>query len=104
MIYFTRFVHNKSIKIVILYYDELIGKKGKKCLMADDYMLYRVLDKIKEIIRITKPDDTKVLIDTNEKLSHDITLKTVLILTTFFMKDDGKLYLRLFLEKTLFVK
>ena len=52
MIYFTRYVRKKSIKILRLYYDELIGKteerEGKKVLMVDDYMLNKVLDKIKK--------------------------------------------------------
>ena len=43
MIHFPRYVHNKSIKILRLYYDELIGKieehEGKKNLTVDDYML-----------------------------------------------------------------
>ena len=52
VIYFTGYVHNKSIKILILHYDQLIGKieqhEGKKYLMIDDYMLDKVLDKIKK--------------------------------------------------------
>ena len=52
VIYFTRYVRKKSIKILRLYYDELIGKteerEGKKVLMVDDYMLNKVLDKIKK--------------------------------------------------------
>ena len=43
MIYVTRYVHNKSIKILRLNYDQLIGRiqepEGKKYLMADDDML-----------------------------------------------------------------
>ena len=52
VIYFTRYVRKKSIKILRLYYDELIGKteerEGKKVLMVDDYMLNKALDKIKK--------------------------------------------------------
>ena len=40
--------------------------------MGDDYMLDKVLDKIKEIIGIEKVDDTKILINTDDKLL-DIT-------------------------------
>ena len=42
--------------------------------MVDDYMLEKVLDKIKEIIGIEK-FDTKILIDIEDKLPDDITLK-----------------------------
>ena len=48
--------------------------------MIDEYVLDKVLDKIKEIIVIEKIGDTKVLIDTDDKLPDDITLKNVLIL------------------------
>ena len=86
LIYFTRYVHNKSIKVFRLYWYEIIGKieehEGKRYLLAEDYMLYRILDKIKEIIGIAKFDDTKILIDTDDKLSDNITLKSVLILIT----------------------
>ena len=53
-----------------LYYDELIGKiegsEGKKYSMVDDYTLDKVLDKIKRL-DIEKLDDTKILIDTDDK-------------------------------------
>ena len=46
-----------------MHYHELIGKKKEheeiKYLIADDYMLDKVLDKIKEIIGIGKFDDIK---------------------------------------------
>ena len=47
--------------------------------MVDDYMLDQTLDKIKEIISIEKFDDAKILIDTDNKLRNDITLKNVVI-------------------------
>ena len=51
MIYFTRYVHNKPIKMSILRYHESMLKigehEGKKYLMNDDYMLDNVLDRIK---------------------------------------------------------
>ena len=37
--------------------------KGKKYLMVNDYMLDKVLDKIKETIDISKFDATKILTD-----------------------------------------
>ena len=50
VIYFTRYHHVKSIAMSNLYYDELIEKieecEGEKYLMANDYTLDKVLDKI----------------------------------------------------------
>ena len=43
--------------------------------MIDDYVLDKVLDKIEEIIGIEKFEDTKILIDTDDKLPDDIALK-----------------------------
>ena len=66
MIYFTRYVRIKSIKISSLYYNRLIRKieeheeKKKKCLMIDDYVLNKVLDKIKAIISIEHFNNTKI--------------------------------------------
>ena len=49
--YFSRCAHRKSRKIHRIHYDELIGNieehEGKKYLMVDDYMLDKLLDKIK---------------------------------------------------------
>ena len=47
--------------------------------MVDDYMLDKVLDKIKEIIAIEKFDNTKILIETDDKLPDDITFKNIVI-------------------------
>ena len=47
--------------------------------MVDDYMRIKVLDKKEEIIDIEKLDYTKILIDTNDKLPDDITLKNVIL-------------------------
>ena len=62
-----------------LHYHELMRKikerKRKKCLMVDDYIPNKVLHKIKEIIDIEKFDHIEILIDTDDQLSHDITLK-----------------------------
>ena len=56
MIYFTRYVHKMSVRMLGLYYHELIGKieehEGKMYLMIDDYMLDKRLSKIKMIIGI----------------------------------------------------
>ena len=86
-----------------MYYDELIGKieehKGKKFLVVDDYMLGKVLDKIKKTIDIEKFDDTKILIDMDDKLPGS-TLKNA-ILMICVIKDDGKFYAHLFLKEAL---
>ena len=70
--------------------------------MFDDYILDKVLDNIKKIKSIEKFDDTKILIDTDDKLLDDITLKNVLILMTSVIKDGIKFYPQLFLEETLY--
>ena len=49
--------------------------EGKKYLMVDDYVLDKILDKIKEIIDIEEFDNAKILIDTDDILSDDITYK-----------------------------
>ena len=73
--------------------------EGQQYLMVD-----KVLDKINKIKGIEKFDETKIFIDTDDKLSDDIALKNVVKLMTSVTKDDGKFYLQLFLEQTLFVK
>ena len=67
--------------------------------MVDDYMLDIVLDKIKKIIGTTKS-----LIDTDDKLPDDITFKNVTRLITCVLKDNGKFYLHIFLDKALLNK
>ena len=51
-------------------------------------MLHNALDKIKEIGDIGKSDDTKILIDADNKLPDDITLKNVLIIIICAIKED----------------
>ena len=70
--------------------------------MVDGYMLRKVLEKIKEIISIEKYDDTKILVDTDDKLLDDITLKNVVILMTCVIKDGNKFYIQVFLEHALY--
>ena len=76
-----------------LHYHELMGKnkKEKKCLMVDDYMWIKVLDKIEKIIDVEKFDYTKILIDTDDKLPDDITLKNVMLWITCDVKGNDKL-------------
>ena len=60
-------------------------------------MLNKVLEKINMRIRITI-DDIKILIETNDKFSDDITLNNVVILITCVLKVDNKFYQQIFLE------
>ena len=52
LIYSTRYVHSQSIKLVILHYDELIGKLKEygeiTYLMVDDYMLIKYQTQLKK--------------------------------------------------------
>lgn len=57
---------------------------------------------IKEIIGNEKCDGTNILIDTDDKLLNYITLKNVVIIMTSVVRDDGKFYSQLFLEKALY--
>ena len=43
--------------------------------MVNNYMIYQVLDKIKEPIGTIKFDDTKILIDADDKFADYITLQ-----------------------------
>ena len=70
--------------------------------MVNDYMLDKVLDKIKETIDISKFDDTKILTDTDDKLPDYITLKNAGILITCIINGDCKIYLQIFLEEALY--
>ena len=72
--------------------------------MVDDYILDKVLDKIKKIICIDDFDVTKILIDIFDELQDDITFKNVVILTACVIKDGDKLYPQLFSEEALFLK
>ena len=71
--------HCKSIKMLSLYYHELLvnieGHEWKISLIIHDYMLNKVLNKIKEILDNEKFDSIKILIDRGDKLPGDITLK-----------------------------
>ena len=71
--------------------------------MVDDYMLDKIFDKIKEIIGIEKFADTKIMIDTDDKLPDDINFY-IFILLTIVTKDGNKFYLQLFLEHALYLK
>ena len=57
--------------------------------MVDDYIVDKVLNRIKEIIGTEKFDDTKISVDTDDKLPDNITVTNVVILTTCVIKEDG---------------
>ena len=61
--------------------------KEKKYLIFHDYMLDKVSDKIKEIICIEKFVDTKLLVNTDDELLDDITLKNFVTLMTWVKKE-----------------
>ena len=61
-------------------------------MINDYYLLNEVLDTIKEILGTEKFDSTKTLIDTDDELPENITLKSVVILMTCVIKNDSKLY------------
>ena len=59
---------------------------------------------MKEMISFERFDDTKMLIDTDDKLPDDITFKNVAVLMTCVIKDVNKFYPQIFSEETLYVK
>ena len=67
-----------------------------KTKIFDGYMLDKVLNRIKEIMRIEKLDKTKTLIDADDKLSQVITFKNFVILVTWVTKEGNKLYQQFF--------
>ena len=69
-------------------------------MLVNDYILQKVLDKIKEIIHIEKFYNTKILIDKVDELPDDIIFKNVILMTSV-MKDDNKFYPQIFLEEAL---
>ena len=46
--------------------------KQKKYLMVGDNMLDKILEKIKEIIGVEKFNNTKILIDRDDRLTDDL--------------------------------
>ena len=72
-----------------------IGKNGN--------ILDEVLYKIKKIIGIKNFNDTEILIDKDNKLPLDITLKSDVILVACVTEDDNKFYQQLPLEEELAV-
>ena len=69
--------------------------------MVDNHILDKVSDKIKMIVAIEKFDDTKIFIETDDKLPDNVTLKNVAKLITCVIKDNDKFYPQIFLEETI---
>ena len=65
--------------------------------MVKDYMLDKVLDNIRERIGIIKLEDTRILVDTDDKILH-------VILLTSAITDYGKFYPQIFLEEEFYDK
>ena len=91
VIYFTRCDRRTSIAWLSLYcYYELMRKteeyERQNCLICADNILYKVLNIIKETLSNQKFDDTKILIDTDNKLSDDFTVKNIMNLITVLLK------------------
>ena len=75
MIYFVGYAHRKSKKMLILLFNGLIEENK---LIEENNRVWKN--------RHWKFDDTKILIDTDDKFSDDITFKNVVILMTSFIK------------------
>ena len=105
MIYFTRYHPDKSTRTINLYYDKLTENveeyEGKNYLMVDDFTLNKALDRIKRI-DFKKRDDTRILIDGDDKLPDDTTLQNDVILMTGAFKDHDKFFPQLFLGEALY--
>ena len=68
----------KNFKDLVTYFT----MKEKEYLMIDNYLLDLALVNIEEVTDIEKLDDTKIFIETDDKLKHDVALKNVVILIT----------------------
>ena len=53
---------------------------------------------MEKIVGIEKFDDTKILIDIDNKFPDDITLKNVVVLMTCVIKEGNRFYPQIFLE------
>ena len=71
-------------------------------MIVDDYIIDKVLEETKEITGIEKFGYTKILIDTDDKLWDNITLKDVLVVMISVMKDGNKFSPQLRLEEALY--
>ena len=67
-------------------------------MIVNDYMLDKVVDNIKETIGIEKFDDSKILIDADDKIPNYITLKKWHV----SLRIIHKFYPQTFLEEALY--
>lgn len=63
--------------------------------MFDDDLLHEVLDIIKKIISTKTFYDIKILIETDNKLSDNITSENLVTVTSCVIKDNDKIYLQI---------
>ena len=63
--------------------------------MFDDDLLHELLDMIKKIISTKTFYDIKILIETDNKLSDDITSEILVTVTSCVIKDNDKIYLQI---------
>ena len=68
----------KNFKDLVTYFT----MKEKEYLMIDNYLVELSLVNIEDVIDIEKFDDTKIFIETDDKLKDDVALKNVVILIT----------------------
>ena len=84
-------------------YQELLkSMTDKNNLIFDYYTLDKVLDKFKEIgtKRLLKLlSDIKILMDADDKLPNDFTLKNAVKLMTCVLRDGDKFYAQIILEE-----
>ena len=72
--------------------------------MFDDDLLHEVLDMIKKIISTKTFYDIEILIETDNKLSDDITSENLVTVTSCVIKDNDKIYLQIIWRKALHVE
>ena len=65
---------SENAEYILLWINKKILKKKQKEYLADDYMLYKVLDNMKMLIGIGKFDYGKMLFATNDKLFGEVIL------------------------------
>ena len=63
--------------------------------MFDDDLLHEVLDMIKKIISTKTFYDIEILIETDNKLSDDITSENLVTVNSCVIKDNDKIYLQI---------
>ena len=71
---------------------------SKKELIAKNGVLTVLINRIAKLTIIHKFEGAKILIDTDDDLLGDIDLKEVVLLASYFIKEDGKYYLKILFE------